>query len=276
MRLIILTFLALLAFASNSILNRWALLDGITGPLTFSFVRVSSGAVLLWIIVASKNINWRPKFQILPSISISVYMLCFSIAYLNLGIGIGAVILFGGVQFTMFGLAAFFGEKITLWRIVGATISFSGLCVLFLTNERLDLNISAMLIMIFSAIGWGVYSFLGKNAKNPLLETTQNLVWASLFLGFVFVFSFDEMSIKGFVLAIISGAITSGLGYVLWYTVLPSLKTTIAAVLQLTVPIIAAIVGVLFFSEELTMELVFAAILVAMGTFVSLINKPSQ
>jgi drug/metabolite transporter (DMT)-like permease len=84
------------------------------------------------------------------------------------------------------------------------------------------------------------------------------------------------MSIKGFVLAIISGAITSGLGYVLWYTVLPSLKTTIAAVLQLTVPIIAAIVGVLFFSEELTMELVFAAILVAMGTFVSLINKPSQ
>ena len=144
MRLIILTFLALLAFASNSILNRWALLDGTTGPLTFSFVRVSSGAVLLWIIVASKNINWRPKFQILPSISISVYMLCFSIAYLNLGIGIGAVILFGGVQFTMFGLAAFFGEKITLWRIVGATISFSGLCVLFLTNERLDLNISAM------------------------------------------------------------------------------------------------------------------------------------
>lgn len=101
-------------------------------------------------------------------------------------------------------------------------------------------------------------------------------MWASLFLGFVFVFSFDEMSIKGFVLAIISGAITSGLGYVLWYTVLPSLKTTIAAVLQLTVPIIAAIVGVLFFSEELTMELVFAAILVAMGTFVSLINKPSQ
>ena len=176
----------------------------------------------------------------------------------------------------MFGLAAFFGEKITLWRIAGAAISFSGLCLLFLTNERLDLNISAMLIMIFSAIGWGVYSFLGKNAKNPLLETTQNLVWASLFLGFVFVFSFDEMSIKGFVLAIISGAITSGLGYVLWYTVLPSLKTTIAAVLQLTVPIIAAIVGVLFFSEELTMELVFAAILVAMGTFVSLINKPSQ
>ena len=101
-------------------------------------------------------------------------------------------------------------------------------------------------------------------------------MWASLFLGFIFVFSFDEMSIKGFVLAIISGAITSGLGYVLWYTVLPSLKTTIAAVLQLTVPIIAAIVGVLFFSEELTMELVFAAILVAMGTFVSLINKPSQ
>ena len=106
MRLIVLTLLALLAFAGNSILNRWALLDNSTGPITFSFVRVVSGATFLWIIVAASNYKWRPKIQIFKAVSLAVYILCFSIAYLNLGIGIGAIVLFGGVQFTMFSLAA--------------------------------------------------------------------------------------------------------------------------------------------------------------------------
>ena len=113
MRLFILTFLALLAFAANSILNRWALLDGATGPMTFAFVRVLSVAIFLWLIVAVNDHKWRPKFHIFPSVSLSIYIICFSIAYLNLGIGIGAVVLFGAVQFTMFGLAALTSEEIS-------------------------------------------------------------------------------------------------------------------------------------------------------------------
>jgi drug/metabolite transporter (DMT)-like permease len=143
---------------------------------------------------------------------------------------------------------------------------------LFLPNEILILNANAMWIMIAAAIGWGVYSFLGKNAKNPLLETTQNLVWATPIVGFFFVFWHDGISFSGFILAIISGAITSGLGYIIWYSVLPSLKTSLAAILQLSVPIIAALAGVIFFSEAMTLELILAIILVIIGTFVSLIQ----
>tara|TARA_Y100000385_G_scaffold14662_1_gene14964 strand:- start:1545 stop:2369 length:825 start_codon:yes stop_codon:yes gene_type:complete len=273
MRLFILTFLALLAFAANSILNRWALLDGATGPMTFAFVRVLSGAIFLWLIVAVNDHKWRPKFKIFPSISLSIYIICFSIAYLNLGIGIGAVVLFGAVQFTMFGLAALTSEEITLWRILGAIISFSGVCVLFLPTETFEIKINEMLIMILAAAGWGVYSFLGKNAKEPLLETTQNLIWAIPFVSIFFFISPDGIGVKGLILAILSGAITSGLGYVVWYSILPFLKTSFAAILQLFVPLMAAIAGVLFFSEEMTVELVFATILVILGTFVSLIKR---
>ena len=172
----------------------------------------------------------------------------------------------------MFGLALLTSEKINVWRIIGALISFIGLCVLFLPNEIPILNASAMWIMIAAAIGWGVYSFLGKNAKNPLLETTQNLVWATPIVGIFFVFWHDGISFNGFILAIISGAITSGLGYIIWYSVLPSLKTSLAAILQLSVPIIAALAGVIFFSEAMTLELILAIILVIIGTFVSLIQ----
>ena len=272
MRLFILTFLALLAFSANSILNRWALLDGATGPITFAFVRVLSGALFLWLIVALNDKNWRPKFKIFPSISLAIYITCFSIAYLNLGIGIGAVVLFGAVQFTMFGLAALSSEEISPWRILGALISFSGVCILFLPNETFDIKINEMLVMILAAIGWGVYSFLGKNATEPLLETTQNLVWAIPFVSIFFIISPDGIGAKSFMLAIISGAITSGLGYVIWYSILPFLKTSFAAILQLSVPLMAAIAGVLFFSEKMTIELVFATILVILGTFVSLIK----
>ena len=273
MRLTLLTLLALLAFAGNSILNRWALLDNTTGPITFSFIRVISGAIFLWIIVTATNYSWRPKIQIFQAVSLAVYILCFSIAYLNLGIGIGAIVLFGGVQFTMFGLAALASEKITIWRIFGAIISFSGLYILFMPNEIYVLNASAMWIMIAAAIGWGVYSFLGKNSKNPLLETTQNLVWATPIVGIFFIFSRDGISLNGCILAIISGAITSGLGYIIWYSVLPSLKTSLAAILQLLVPIIAALAGIIFFSEIMTLELILAIILVITGTFVSLIRE---
>ena len=276
MRLYILTFLALLAFAANSILNRWALLDGVTGPITFAFVRVLSGATFLWLIVAVNDHKWRPKFHIFPSVSLSIYIICFSIAYLNLGIGIGAVVLFGAVQFTMFGLAALTSEEITLWRILGAIISFSGVCVLFLPTETFEIKINEMLIMILAAAGWGVYSFLGKNAKEPLLETTQNLIWAIPFVSIFFFISPDGIGVKGLILAILSGAITSGLGYVIWYSILPFLKTSFAAILQLSVPLMAAIAGVLFFSEEMTMELVFATILVILGTFVSLIKRQGK
>ena len=273
MRLTLLTLLALLAFAGNSILNRWALLDNTTGPITFSFIRVISGAIFLWIIVTATNYSWRPKIQIFQAVSLAVYILCFSIAYLNLGIGIGAIVLFGGVQFTMFGLAALASEKITIWRIFGAIISFSGLYILFMPNEIYVLNASAMWIMIAAAIGWGVYSFLGKNSKNPLVETTQNLVWATPIVGIFFIFSRDGISLNGCILAIISGAITSGLGYIIWYSVLPSLKTSLAAILQLLVPIIAALAGIIFFSEIMTLELILAIILVITGTFVSLIRE---
>ena len=204
------------------------------------------------------------------AISLFVYATSFSVAYVSLDAGLGALVLFGGVQLTLFLFALLWREEIDLFRILGAMISFLGLCFLLVPIGTLDLNFYSLILMLLAAIGWGLYTFIGRSSSNPLMETAQNFVWATPMAVLMYIILPDELGVKGAILAIFSGAVTSGIGYAVWYAVLPRFQSTTAAILQLSVPLIAAFLGYLFLAEVLTWRLGFAAGLVFLGTLVAL------
>lgn len=270
MRLLLMILFTLIAFAANSVLNRGALVDGSTGPMAYSVVRLLSGALVLWVLVAVQNGFWRPRLHPVSAIALTTYIISFSIAYVTLDAGLGALILFGGVQLTMFILALFVREKVRWPAYVGAFVSFGGLCVLFLPSAELHIDVVSVGIMICGAMGWGAYSFIGKGSSDPMVETAQNFVWALPLAVIAFSLSPDAITIYGATLGVMSGAVTSSIGYALWYSILPKLRTSSAAVLQLSVPILASVAGIIFLDEFFTWQLGIATILVITGTCITL------
>ena len=270
MRLIILTSFALIAFAGNSLINRWALLDGSTGPLSFTALRLCSGALLLWLLVAARSGLWWPKFNPISATALFIYAIGFSLAYVSLDVGWGALVLFGGVQLTMFSLAVLSNQEVGLSRIFGAIISFVGLCFLLMPNSAVNINFFSLAFMFLAAIAWGLYTYRGHSSSNPLSDTAQNFFWAAPFSIILYFITQDDLETKGAMLAVVSGTVTSGIGYAVWYAVLPKFRSTTAAILQLLVPLIAAGFGSLFLAEALTWQLAFATAFVFFGTFVAL------
>ncbi len=267
MRLFWLTALTMVAFSANSVLNRWALLDGDSGPAAFQALRVLSGALTLGLILSFRGglpKLWTPN-RAWGTGSLLLYMIGFSFAYVALDAGAGALILFGGVQITMFAGALLKGDKPHILRWIGAGIAFLGLIWLLLPVGVSAPPLGAALLMGLAAIGWGVYSLVGRQAANPLAETGANFICAAPFSLAIWLIIPDGLSASAAMLAVISGAVTSGLGYALWYSVLPKLDTTIAALAQLTVPVIAVVGGVMLLGEVLTQQLVFASIIVLGG-----------
>ena len=275
MKLALLCILALVAFAANSVLNRAALALDQIGPAAFLAIRLVSGAamlaVLVWVRDPARLVpkNWRGPAALLA------YMIGFSFAYLSLDTGTGALILFGGVQITMFAGALVTGERPGLARWAGSALAFAGLALLFLPGTAAP-SVSGAGLMCIAAIGWGIYSLEGKGVANPLATTSANFVWAAPIGVAVWALAPSVITPlpSGIVLAIASGAITSGVGYAIWYAVLPRIDATLAAVAQLTVPIIALGGGVLFLSEPLTWRFVVAAGLVSAGVLLAL-RKPA-
>ena len=263
---ILLTALALIAFAANSLLNRWALLDGITGPTSFAFVRLASGVVflllLLWWQTKTVQIKFRPK----PAAALALYVIGFSLSYVSLATGIGALILFGGVQMTLFGMALWDRQTISPGRYAGAMISFVGLVYLLWPDGDFDVSLSGAVLMGGAAIGWGVYTWYGRGSQNPIQDTASNFVCATPIALIIYLFLPDSITSTAFALACLSGAMTSGAGYTIWYHVLPHLRATRAAVLQLTVPVIAALMGAVVLAEPLTLKFVISAAMVILGT----------
>jgi len=204
------------------------------------------------------------------ALALAVYMLGFSWAYLTLGAGIGALILFGSLQIMMFGWAVWRGQAIPRMRWVGAFFAMVGLVVLLWPTERFAVPIVVTLLMITATIGWATYTILGQGAKDPLLATTGNFILCLPIVALALLGgSMSAVSAGGVIAATLAGAVTSGLGYALWYRVLPQLPTTVAAVAQLSVPVIAVVGGVLFLSEELTMRMAVAGVLVLGGIALS-------
>lgn len=261
MRTILLTAVAMLAFAANSLLCRLALGAALIDAASFTTVRVASGAATLALILALRGQAPRPKAADWRSVvSLFAYMGLFSFAYLSLSAGTGALVLFGAVQLTMFLFALRAGEYFSPLSWFGLALAIGGLIYLVSPGLSAPDPLGAAL-MAGAGIAWGLYSLLGRGIADPLQSTAGNFVYSvplALVLSMVFLGRFDGTA-EGAGLAVASGALASGCGYVVWYAALPGLTATRAATVQLSVPVIAAFGGAAFLAEEITLRLLLAS-----------------
>lgn len=275
-QLILLTVLTMVAFAANSLLNRAALLDGETGPAAFAALRMISGAVCLSTLVVLRrggdgqtaDTNRWPG-----AAALALYMLGFSFAYVALDAGVGALILFGVVQVTMFAGGIAGGERPAIGRWVGTGLALLGLAWLAAPSGAGNLPAVPVLLMVAAAIGWGVYSLIGRQASDPLRDSATSFLFASPVALLVWFILPDGLSMTGAILAVVSGAITSGLGYALWYSVLPRLDASVAALSQLTVPVIAVLGGVVFLGEAPGLRTVLASVVILGGVALGILSQ---
>lgn len=275
MRLLALTALAMTAFAANSILNRMAVGPGLIGAEAFAVIRLLTGAAVLSLLVAARHFRrgtalwpgWRGRAP--GVLGLLVYLFCFSAAYRALDAGIGALILFGTVQITMFAGAVLAREAIPLRRWQGAGLAFGGL-VLLAAPGGSAVPPGPALLMAAAGAGWGVYSLAGRGARDALGVTAAHFLLAVPVALVVACAVPIGATGGGVALAMLSGGVTSGLGYALWYAVLPGLGAARAAVAQLTVPVIAATGGVAIIGEPLSWRFAISAALVLGGVAVAL------
>ena len=259
-RTTLLTAIAMLAFAANSLLCRLALGSRLIDAASFASVRMISGAVALGLIMLVRrplrivSTDWRSV------LALFAYMVLFSFAYLSLGAGTGALILFGAVQITMFGFALRAGERFSPLSWVGLSAAVLGLIFLVSPGLTAPDPLGAVLMAI-AGIAWGLYSLLGRGVADPVAATAGNFIYSVPLVAAVSLLSVHDFSVSlgGLVLAIASGAVASGCGYVIWYAALPGLTAARAATVQLSVPVIAALGGVALISEQVTLRLVFAS-----------------
>lgn len=286
MKLVFLTFAALVAFAANSILGRLALgAEGIhtLDPSLYTMIRLISGAVALWCIVSL--LNGRPFLPWLsarsqsffPAFALLVYAITFSFAYISVPTGSGALILFGAVQITMFSFSLIRRQTMRLGTVFGSLFAFGGLVYLLMPSVEAP-PLAGAALMVLSGVAWAVYTLKGVSSSQPIEDTARNfilcipvcLLWLVLY---ALTQDFSGLVSGGVFYAVLSGAFASGVGYAIWYSVLPLLKSQKAASLQLLVPILASAGGALFVQEPITMRLVVASIAVVGGVYWAIIDK---
>jgi drug/metabolite transporter (DMT)-like permease len=270
MKLALLTALVMVAFAANSILNRMAVGPGLIGALDFATLRALAGAATLAALVAlqRRRLPLVSARRVPGALGLALYLVGFSVAYLALDAGIGALILFGGVQITMFAGSLLAREQVPPRRVVGAGLALAGLAWLVWPAGAVALPPGAAAAMLAAALGWGVYSLVGRRATDPLAETGANFVLAVPLCAACLLLlpgGPGPWSPPGVLLAVVSGAVTSGLGYALWYTVLPRLEASVSGLVQLSVPVIAMLGGVLVLGEVLTLRSLGAGLLTLGG-----------
>jgi drug/metabolite transporter (DMT)-like permease len=263
-----LTVLALIAFAGNSVFCRLALAGPIIDPASYTAVRLITGAVTLWIIAAfrRKESFGKSGGSWISASMLFLYAVTFSFAYISLSAGTGALILFAAVQITMITVGLYAGERPETLEWLGLLIAISGL--IYLVSPGITApSILGSLLMAIAGIAWGVYSLRGRDASDPVGATTDNFLrTVPLAVGVVLLW-LPTLTITpmGFLWAALSGSITSGAGYVLWYAALPHLTATRAATVQLGVPVLAALAGVVVLSEAISLRLVISAVAILGG-----------
>jgi drug/metabolite transporter (DMT)-like permease len=270
------TSLALIAFAANSVLCRLALGGGTIDAAGFTCVRLVSGALVLWALLAFNQSQKRSRTRGSWSAAfmLFVYAVTFSFAYLTLNTGTGALILFGSVQMTMILMSIRWGNRLIWIEWVGVITAFSGLVYLVLPGVTAP-SFSGFSLMTLAGIAWGLYTLKGRGSTHPLSDTSYNFLRSLPFVIILGLFFFPQMhlSIQGIILAAISGGITSGMGYTLWYMALRGLSATQAAVVQLSVPVIAGFGGVVFVSEVISLRLTLSALLTLGGILMVILGR---
>ena len=268
MKTLLLTVTAMIAFAANSILCRAALGRDLIDAVGFTSIRLASGAAILVLILWLKNRkSFKPEFDLTASLMLAIYAFTLSFAYLELATGTGALILFGFVQLTLILIGLLKGERPRPLAWLGMTIAVIGLVYLLLPGVSAPPIIAAMLMAI-SGIAWGFYTLRGSRSANATANTTWNFVGTLPLVALAILLTGSHLqwgNQQGILLAIMSGALSSGLGYVIWYAALPGLTLTQAANVQIPVPVIAAFGGILFMGEHLTLRLVIASLLTLGG-----------
>ena len=273
---ILLTIVAMVAFAANSLLCRLALGQHAIDAASFATIRVISGAAALsGIMLLQGNLRILGQADWRAAAMLFTYVVFFTFAYVSLSAGTGALILFGAVQLTMFIAALRSGEAFSPASWFGLALAIAGLVYLVSPGLAAPDPVAAS-SMAIAGVAWGFYSLLGRGARDPLAATTGAFVLSAPAILAVELLSANlglEANSTGIWLAVVSGAITSGLGYVIWYAALPGLGATSAATVQLSVPAIAALGGVLFLSEQLTLRLVIAAVATLGGVTIVLMQR---
>lgn len=274
LRVILFTALAMLAFAGNSLLCRMALKNTAIDAASFTTVRLVAAAITLWLLVMcfakSKAIlgNWP------SALALFIYAAGFSFAYINLTAATGALLLFGAVQLSMIGVGMWSGERFSGLQMGGLLLAVAGLIVLVLPGLAAPPWFSAAL-MVVAGVAWGVYSLRGRGAGNPMAVTGGNFIRTipfTLVLS-VLMLSHNHLDQTGIYLAVASGAITSGIGYAIWYRALPELKATQAATVQLSVPVIAAMGGIVLLGESFSLRLALASVAIIAGIALVIFEK---
>ena len=270
------TSLTMVAFASNSLLNRLALGRESIDAVSYTTVRLVSGALVLWLIASLRKDSAEPKVRgnWISAAMLFLYAIAFSFAYLSLSAGTGALILFGTVQVTMILSALRSGERPQLLEWLGVLLALGGLVYLVLPGLRAPSPLGSALMSI-AGVAWGVYSRRGRGATSPLADTTGNFIRAVPFNLAVLLVSLNgvHLSQTGILLAVLSGAIASGVGYVIWYAALSGLTATRAAIVQLSVPVLAAWGGVVILAEDVSLRLILAAALILGGIALAIAGR---
>ena len=262
------------AFAANSLLCRMALGQQLMDAASFTSVRVLAGAVMLGILTVPRWRESRPRPNWAAIGALSCYMVFFSFAYVNLTAGTGALLLFAAVQLTMFAVALRGGERFSAAAWAGLCAAFAGMVYLVAPGVAAPEPFNAVL-MVIAGIAWGVYSLRGRHSLDPLQATAANFVYSVPLVLAVSVPFLDQVAVtkSGALLAIASGALASGLGYAVWYAALRGLRASHAATLQLSVPVIAAIGGIMFLAEQFTFRLAIASVMTLGGIWLVLSQR---
>lgn len=284
LRVAVLFIVALLAFAGNSIINRYALLTQSIDPNSFVAIRLISGAlamILIWYLLNQSN-ALRQKAAVpvrrgswWGAFTLALYAVAFSSAYNQLETGFGALILFASVQLSMLFVGWLNGHRLSGKDIAGSALALAGLFYLVYPTLSIPSSLWACVTMMVAGSAWGLYSLHGRGSASPLTDTTFNFVRATPVVLLLILWQWGEfvLSTQGVWLAVLSGVVTSGMGYAIWYLVLPQIKVATAAIGQLSVPLIAAAGGVIFANEQITVTILISSLLIIGGMLIVVLKR---
>ncbi len=278
---LILTVITMFAFAANSVLCRLALQDGSIDATSFTYLRLVSGAVTLValhsLLVKKPDRQYTLKFSLKAGAALFAYAICFSVAYLHLSTGTGALLLFGTVQISLIAVHIAQGNQVQKLEWLGLVISISGFIYLMLPIVEMPDTYSAVL-MIISGLAWAVFTVLGRDSGNPITAISQGFWVAGLVCVLLspWLMNVETSSVKGVILALISGSIASAAGYILWYRVIANLTMLQASVAQLSVPVIALIGGAVLLHESLSLHIIMVSSLILGGIGLVIVGRATK
>lgn len=273
-KIIFLTTITMIAFAANSVLCRIALKDTEIDAASFTSIRLIAGTLMLYLITKILSKPSTNKSDWISAFMLFAYAACFSSAYVNLTVATGALLLFGAIQVTMIGYSIYTGERLAGKRLLGLILAVGGLIGMLLPGVSAP-SVGSSILMVGSGIAWGIYSLRGQGVGDPVCVTAKNFMLSIFFALTLSLLQISrvQLDMQGVLYAMLSGAIASGLGYAVWYTILPYLKATNAATVQLSVPVIAAFGGFFILDEPLTIRFILATIFILGGIALVILNK---